>query len=154
MGNTWEAMNRQVTHGNNSELNYLEITEEILDGIFPEEEIKKVKLLEHEKKLCGDFIIDIYGRPQLVSDFKTAKESEVKQEEDIEYRRLHQCIAILSLYANIHISIIFIIILSFLSCIFSNIISVLTTIIIIVSIVTVDYKYKLGLAVWDSELIS
>merc|ERR1711892_161240 len=151
MGNTWAAMNRQFTDGNNSELNYLEITEEILDGIFPEEEIKKVKLLENEKKLCGDFIIDIYGRPQLVSDFKTANKSELKQED---YRRLHQCIAIISPYANIHISVLFIIIISFLSCIFTNIISVLTTIFIIVSIVTVDCKYKLGLAVRDSELIS
>jgi len=147
-------MNRQVTDGNKSELKYLEITEEILDGIFPKEEIKKVKLLEHEKKLYGDIIIDIYGRPQLVRDFKTAKESEDKQEEDVEYRRLHHCIAIISPYANIHISILFIIILSFFSCIFSNIISVLTTIIIIISIITLDYEYRLGLAAWDSELIS
>merc|ERR1711892_316229 len=137
MGNTWAAMNRQFTDGNNSELNYLEITEEILDGIFPEEEIKKVKLLENEKKLCGDIIIDMYGRPQLVSDFKTANKSKLKQED---YRRLHQCIAIISPYANIHISVLFIIILS---CIFTNIISVFTTIFIIVSIVAVDYKYKL-----------
>merc|ERR1711892_307252 len=151
MGNTWAAMNRQFTDGNNSELNYLEITEEILDGIFPEEEIKKVKLLENEKKLCADFIIDIYGKPQLVSDFKTANKSEWKQEE---YRRLDHCFAIISPYATIHISVLFIIILSFLSCIFANIISVLTTIIIISSIVTLDYKYKLGLAAWDSELIS
>merc|ERR1712123_453391 len=113
-----------------------EITEEILDGIFPEEEIKKVKVLENEKKLCGDFIIDIYGKPQLE-----------------EYRRLDHCFAIISPYANIHISVLFIIILSFLSCIFANIISVLTTILIIVSIVTLDYKYNLGLAAWDSELI-
>merc|ERR1712123_312387 len=135
MGSLETAMNRQVTDGNNRELNYLEITEEILDGIFTEEEIKKVTLLENEKKLCSDFIIDIYGRPQLVSDFKTANKSELKQED---YRRLHQFIAIISPYANIHISVL-IIIISFLSCIFTNIISVFTTIFIIVSIVAVDY---------------
>merc|ERR1711862_621113 len=46
------------------ELRYLDITDEILDGVFPEEEIRKLKKIKSRE----EFIIDIYGRPQLINN--------------------------------------------------------------------------------------
>merc|ERR1719317_427769 len=128
------------------ELRYLDITDEILDGVFPEEEI----------------IIDIYGRPQLINNEKVSLETKdgdqtniiVENKKEIRNsKKLHQIAELLLPYANIHISILFIIVLSFLSCIFVNIISVIITILFIISIIKLDQKYQFGLAICDSHLI-
>jgi len=140
------------------ELRYLDITDEILDGVFPEEEIRKLK----KTKNGEECIIDINGRPQLINNEEVFLENRVsdqtniivdKREEIRNSDRLHQIAELLLPYANIHISIIFIIVLSFLSFIFVNIISVIITILFIISLIKLDQKYKFGLAFWDSQLI-
>merc|ERR1712168_786844 len=140
------------------ELRYLDITEEILDGVFPEEEIRKLK----KTKTGEDCIIDIYGRPQLINHEEVSLRRRVgdqtniildKKEEIRNYNKLHQIADLLLPYANIHISILFIIVLSFLSFIFVNIISVFITILFIISLIKLDQKYQFGLAICDSQLI-
>ena len=141
------------------ELRYLDITDEILDGVFPEEEIRKLK----KTKSREEFIIDIYGRPQLINNEEVSLETRdgdqtniiVENKKEIRNsKKLHQIAELLLPYANIHISILFIIVLSFLSCIFVNIISVIITILFIISIIKLDQKYQFGLAICDSQLIS
>jgi hypothetical protein len=51
-----------------SDLKGLEITDEILDGIFPQEDIGEKTSLHSENSSSEKFIIDIYGRPQLIGD--------------------------------------------------------------------------------------
>merc|ERR1711862_539 len=140
------------------ELRYLDITDEILDGVFPEEEIRKLK----KTKSREEFIIDIYGRPQLINNEEVSLETRdgdqtniivEKKEEIRSSNKLHQIAELLLPYANIHISILFIIVLSFLSCIFINIISVIITILFIISLIKLDQKYQFGLAICDSRLI-
>jgi len=142
------------------ELRYLDITDEILDGVFPEEEIRKLK--KTKTKSREEFIIDIYGRPQLINNEEVSLETRdgdqtniiVEKKEDIRHsNKLHQIAELLLPYANIHISILFIIVLSFLSCIFVNIISVIITILFIISLIKLDQKYQFGLAICDSQLI-
>merc|ERR1712179_649305 len=58
MGNTGTKKNKAE-----EELRYLDITDEILDGVFPEEEIRKLKKTKNREE-C---IIDIYGRPQPIN---------------------------------------------------------------------------------------
>merc|ERR1712224_1160535 len=103
------------------ELRYMGITDEILDGVFPEEEIRKLK----KTKSREEFIIDIYGRPQLINNEEVSLETRdgdqtniivEKKEEIRNSNKLHQIAELLLPYANIHISILFIIVLSFLSC--------------------------------------
>merc|ERR1719232_2263988 len=98
------------------ELRYLDITDEIFDGVFPEEE----------------FIIDIYGRPQLINNEEVSLETRDGDQTNIivekkgeirKSEKLYQIAELLLPYANIHISILFIVVLSILSCVFVNIIS-------------------------------
>merc|ERR1719312_2014335 len=144
------------------ELRYLDITDEILDGVFPEEEIRELKKIKTKTKIREEFIIDIYGRPQLINNEEVSLETRdgdqtniiVEKKEEIRHsNKLHQIAELLSPYANIHISILFIIVLSFLSCIFVNIISVIITILFIISLIKLDQKYQFGLAICDSQLI-
>merc|ERR1719228_385062 len=147
-------MNRRSKSKENN-LKYLEITDEILDGVFPEEEILKVKVKENK------FILDIYGRPQLISNYEknesTCEQSnttteKLKESGSDTYKKFHQATALLLRYANIHISVLFILILSFLSLLFTNIISAVTTVLIIFSLLALDHKYAWGLATGESQL--
>merc|ERR1711909_93295 len=135
------------------ELRYLDITDEILDGVFPEEEIRKLKKTKNREE-C---IIDIYGRPQPINHEEVSLRNRVgdqtniiveKKEEIRNSNKLHQIAELLLPYANIHISILFIIVLSLLSFII-----VIITILFIISLIKLDQKYQFGLAVWDSQLI-
>merc|ERR1711970_768432 len=107
-------------------------------------------------------IIDIYGRTQLINYEEVSLENRVddqtniivgKKEEIRNSNKLHQIADLLLPYANIHISILFIIVLSFLSFIFVNIISVFITILFIISLIKLDQRYKFGLAILDSQLL-
>merc|ERR1712142_660199 len=140
-------------------LKYLEITDEILDGVFPDEEIRKLKRTNKKES----FIIDIYGRPQLVNDVKDQIEDNIsdkrnvikrKQEKSTIYETLHLITNVLTPYANIHISILFIIVLSLLSCIFINSISIIISILFVISLIRLDQKYHFGLAIFDNELVA
>merc|ERR1712062_168072 len=92
----------------------------------------------------GECIIDIYGRPQPINHEEVSLRNRVgdqtwviveKKEEIINSNKLHQIAELLLPYANIHISILFIVVLSFLSFIFVNIISVIITILFIISLI-------------------
>merc|ERR1711931_550421 len=126
--------------GEEQELKYLDITDEILDGVFPDEEIRKLKKTNKKER----FIIDIYGRPQLVDDHIDQKEDNSsdqrnvtvkKQEKSTIYETVNQISNVLTPYANIHISILFIIVLSLLSCIFINSISIIISILFVISLI-------------------
>merc|ERR550519_3279556 len=145
-------MNRR-SKSREKDLKYLEITDEILDGIFPEEEILKVKKSKKENK----FSLDIYGRPQLISNYEKSEQSntvpeQLKESGSDTYNTFHQAAALLLCYANIHISVLFILILSFLSLLFTNIISAVTAVLIIFSLLALDHKYAWGLATGESQL--
>ena len=142
-------MNRR-SKSREKDLKYLEITDEILDGIFPEEEILKVKKSKKENK----FSLDIYGRPQLISNYEKSEQSNTVPEQLKESGSdtFHQAVALLLRYANIHISVLFILILSFLSLLFTNIISAVTAVLIIFSLLALDHKYAWGLATGESQL--
>merc|ERR1719382_2364317 len=147
-------MNRRSKSTEN-ELKYLEITDEILDGVFPEEEILKAKESNKENK----FSLDIYGRPQLISNYEKSESEQsniipeqLKESGSDTYKKFHQATALLLRYANIHISVLFILILSFLSLVFTNIISAVTTVLIIFSLLALDHKYAWGLATGESQL--
>jgi len=149
-------MNRRSKSRKN-DFKYLEITDEILDGVFPEEEILKVK----ESNKENEFSLDIYGRPQLISNYEKSESTceqsntipeQLKESGSDTYKKFHQATAILLGYANIHISVLFILILSFLSLLFTNIISAVTTVLIIFSLLALDHKYAWGLATGESQL--
>merc|ERR1719370_264532 len=93
---------------------------------------KRKKKLKNTKNR-EECIIDIYGRPQLINHEEVSLRNRVgdqtniiveKKEEIRNSNKLHQIAELLLPYANIHISILFIVVLSFLSFIFVNIISV------------------------------
>merc|ERR1712002_1247976 len=86
------------------ELRYLDISDEILDGVFPEEEIRKLKKTKNRE----EFIIDIYGRPQLINNEEVSLETGdgdqrniiVEKKEDIRHsNKLHQIAELLLPYA-------------------------------------------------------
>jgi uncharacterized membrane protein len=137
----------------------LEITDEILDGIFPQEDIKKVTAFQTEDNLNDKFIIDIYGRPQLISDHTTVNKGEedtnipreTQKGQTFNSKKLAQIVALILPYANIHISILFILILSLLSLMLTSFNCVISTIVTIFCVVILDIKYKWGIAVDDNN---
>ena len=150
-------MNTQFNNEDKSDLQYLEITDEILDGIFPQEDIEQVTAFQNEEHLTEKFIIDIYGRPQLVTDHKNDNEHEAdtnilretRKRQRVKFKSHNQIVAFILPYANIHISILFIILLSLLSLMLTSISCVISTIVTIFCLVILDIKYKWGIAVHD-----
>ena len=147
------------SHSEESDLQYLEITDEILDGILPQEEIGEAISVKRENNIREKFLIDIYGRPQLICDCKD--ESDYDSEEDSSFQRepmkenstyfstIPHAVTELLPYTNIHVSILFIIILSILTLVIPNISSVIATIIIVISLVRLDHKYKWGITLCE-----
>ena len=152
-------MNTLLNNEDKSDLKYLEISDEILDGIFPQEDIEKVTAIQNKDNLKEKFIIDIYGRPQLISDNNndnksekdTNKLKETRKGQTVNSKSLAQIVASILPYANIHISILFIIILSLLSLMLTSINCVISTIVTIFCLVILDIKYKWGIAVHDKQ---
>ena len=148
-------MNTQFNNEDKSDLQYLEITDEILDGIFPQEDIEQVTAFQNEEHLTEKFIIDIYGRPQLVNghnnDTYSKEDTNILKEtrtgKIFKSKSIGNIFALILPYANIHISILFIIILSLLSLMLTSINCVISTIVTIFCLVILDIKYKLGIAV-------
>eukprot|EP00092_Neocalanus_flemingeri_P003254 GFUD01003483.1.p1 GENE.GFUD01003483.1~~GFUD01003483.1.p1 ORF type:complete len:161 (-),score=47.27 GFUD01003483.1:123-605(-) len=150
-----------------SDVKCIKISDEILDGIFPAEEIGEEKSLPRENALREKFIIDLYGRPQLICNSGDSKNEDDSSEiedvsdddssflrEQMEISLKHfptfsQSVSFLLPYTTFHISILFIVILSILSWIIPNINSVISTIIIVISLVRLDLKYKWGITLCD-----
>merc|ERR1719495_2248606 len=60
-------------------LRYLDITDEILDGVFPEQDKRKLK----KTKNGEECIIDIYGRPQLINHEEVSLRNRVGDQTNI-----------------------------------------------------------------------
>merc|ERR1711970_1201967 len=143
MGSTVNTMSNSFC-SNRSDLEGFDIPDEILDGILPPAEIGEALVGQTVLSTNENLTIDINENVDNVSDSESECGSDENSKNDsfLEYQNkeelFSQCDSLFSCvlpYTNIHISFLFIIILTIFTFILPNIISIIATISIIISIV-------------------